>query len=193
MLLKKNDRPTRDDGEFTHAHRTGGKARSLIFPKRSELEERLGAIEKDETIHVLTRSSWSTPHLIDHLIRQIGPAEVYVSTWSVKEQAVRTLLRLLDSGAITRLHGLFDERIRVQCPQAHQLIESQLTDIRLTKIHAKLTVLINNAWAVGISASANLTRNPRIESYVISSHRAIAEFYRDTIVAELNEANPFSI
>lgn len=138
MLLKKNDRPTRDDGEFTHAHRTGGKARSLIFPKRSELEERLGAIEKDETIHVLTRSSWSTPHLIDHLIRQIGPAEVYVSTWSV-------------------------------------------------------TVLINDAWAVGISASANLTRNPRIESYVISSHRAIAEFYRDTIVAELNEANPFSI
>ena len=100
---------------------------------------------------------------------------------------------MIDEKRLTRIYGLFDERIRVNCPQAAQLVENQISDIRLTKIHAKLTVLINDDWAIGISSSANLTRNPRIESYVISTHRDIAEFYRDILLKEIQNANPFKL
>ncbi len=196
MLIKKDDLKQKEPEEgdqFARVLRTKGQNRSLLSPKTAHLDSLIGDVHRDETIHILTRGAWSTPHLIDHLLGQIGSAEAYVTSWSVKEQAVRILLRLIDEKRLTHIYGLFDERIRVQCPQAHQLIKNQITDIRLTKIHAKLTVLINDDWAIGISSSANLTRNPRIESYVISTHRDIAEFYREIILAEIQNANPFEL
>lgn len=196
MLINRNDldrdKPE-EDHQFTKVLRTKGKNRSLLSPKTCTLDKLIGSIERNETIHILTRSTWSTPHLMDYLVDQIGPAEGYVTSWSIKEQSVRILLGMIDEKRLKGLHGLFDERIRVNCPQAAQLVESEVSDIRLTKIHAKLTVLINDDWAIGISSSANLTRNPRIESYVISTHRDIAEFYRDTIMGEIQKANPFEL
>lgn len=195
MLIKKSDIPSYGDEskeqEFGPAIRAKGSNRMFLSQKNNSLDDDIGVIVQNETLHIPTRGTWSSPHLIDHILRQIGPAECYITSWSVKEQAVRILIQLLDSGKITRLHCLFDERIRVQCPQAYQLAANNMTDIKLTKIHAKVVVLLNDDWGVSICTSANLTRNPRIERFVVSTHREVAEYDRAWIDAELKNGNPF--
>ena len=195
MLIKKSDIPQfteeSDKSSFSPAIRVEGGNRMFLSKKNSPLDEQIGEIRQNETLHIPTRGTWSSPHLIDHILRQIGPSECYLTSWSVKEQAIRILLGLLDSKQITSLHCLFDERIRVQCPQAHQLAMHNMTRIKLTKIHAKVVVLRNANWGVSIVTSANLTRNPRIERFVVSTHKEVAEYDRAWIDAELQNGTPF--
>jgi len=200
MLLSKNDIPkqvleTTDADDFSDLRpiQVEGESHTYLSPKTQKLGDAFGLIEREQTYHIATRGAWSSPHLMEHLLNQIGPAECYLTSWSVKEQAVRILMMLMDSGKITSLHCLFDERIRVQCPQAYQLAEHNIADIRLTKIHAKQVILINADWHVSITTSANLTRNPRIERFVISTHKSVALFDRDWIRKEIDQANPFEL
>jgi hypothetical protein len=199
MLFKKSDipeniiEPESNDGFDFDMQPVSSQGDSSCFlsSKTSKLSSVFGKVEKDTTYHIATRGNWSSPHLIEHLLSQIGPAKCYLTSWSVKEQAVRILMLLMDTGKITELHALFDERIKVNCPQAYQLAESNIADIRLTKIHAKMVVLMNDDWGISISTSANLTRNPRIEKFVISTHMHVARFDKDWIDAELRQSQPF--
>lgn len=172
--------------------RVNGSVRFALSKKnQSILETDIGQIKRDETIFIPTRGTWGTVHLIAYLIDQIGPVECTLTSWSVKEQAVRILLQLMDEGKITKLQCLFDSRITAQCPQAHQLIVANISDIKLMKIHAKCVVLKNADWEVTISTSANLTRNPRVESYVVTTHKEVAAFFTKWITEELSDAQPF--
>lgn len=193
MLINKDDIPKTeiDSDEFTRAVATGGESQLYISKKLQDVTELNADFSQDQTITILTRGTWGTVHLIEHLLKLTGPAECWLTSWSVKEQAVRILMDLIDKKQLTQVHCLFDERIRVQCPQAHQLIRSQFVDVRLTKIHAKLVVLMNRDWGIAISSSANLTRNPRIEAYVVFTHRSVAQFFQETIQKEIDQANPF--
>lgn len=198
MLLSKDDIPQREtpeaDDELDYVVRIkAGKTRTMLAPKDAGLPELIGVIEMDEVIHIATRGNWSTPHLIAFILNQIGPAKVWLTSWSVKEQAVRILLGLADEGLITELHALFDERTKVQCPQAYQLAQNQIVDIRLTKIHAKVSVIMNNDWGISIVTSANLTRNPRIERFAICMQKAVAEFDLGWIQQEIDKKKPFGV
>jgi hypothetical protein len=199
MLFKPTDIPkqiiedtTSDGFDFDMSPEVStGEAFTYLSSKSAKLGDVFGEIEKDKTYHIATRGNWSSPHLIEHILNQIGPAKCYLTSWSVKEQAVRILMLLMDSGRITELHALFDERIKVNCPQAYQLAESNIADIRLTKIHAKMVILMNDDWGISISTSANLTRNPRIEKFVVSTHMNVAQFDKAWIDAELRQSQPF--
>lgn len=198
MLLSKDDIPPRKteepDQKLEYVTRVkSGKSRIMLAPRDAGLAELIGSIEQDEVIHIATRGNWSTPHLIAFILNQIGPAKVWLTSWSVKEQAVRILLGLADQGLITELHALFDERTKVQCPQAYQLAQNQIADIRLTKIHAKVTVIQNNDWGISIVTSANLTRNPRIERFAICMQKAVAEFDLGWIQQEIDKNKPFGV
>ena len=194
--MSRNDIPQVSDAEPTQISPSlavEGKNSVVRGTRGRALNDIINSIEIDETIHLPARGSWSTPHLIQHLLNFIGPAECWVTSWSVKEQAVRILIDLIDKKQITQLHCLFDERIRVQCPQAYQLASNNFVDMRLTKIHAKVVVLRNADWGITIATSANLTRNPRIENFVISTHRQVADFYLEWIQEEIENSNPFEL
>ena len=180
------------ENQFTAA-RTRGTNRFSLGVRGSRLDDIIGTIVPDENIHIPARASWSSHHLIEYLIGQIGPAAVWLTSWSVKEQAIRNLLGLIDAGKITQLTCLFDERIRVQCPDAHQLASRAVSNLKLMKIHAKCIVLLNDQWGISISTSANLTRNPRVEKYVICTDPHIAQADREWIERELANANPFEL
>ena len=47
--------------------------------------------------------------------------------------------------------------------------------------HAKLYIMRNDAWAITICGSANLTNNPRIEVSTITEDRQVAGFHVDWI------------
>lgn len=174
-------------------YRTAGSNRFSMGMIGREIGDVLGELNQNESIHIPTRGTWSNHNVLEWILKKTGPARVWITSWTISEIAVRTLIQLIDSGQIEEIHCLFDERIKVNCPQAYQLVSKEVVDMKLTKIHAKSIVVLNDDWGVSVTTSANFTRNPRIEKYVICSDRAIAESDRLWIDRELKLARPFEM
>jgi hypothetical protein len=158
--------------------------------KASTLQELVGALQQNEHIHLPSFAKWSMHDMLAHILEQTGPAQVWITSWTITEEPVRTILEHMEQGRITSLRALFSERVEAMNPAAHQLARFNL-QVHLTKIHAKCIVVLNDTWGVTVSGSANFTRNPRIEKYVICTHRDLAEAERSWIDAVMDGAKPF--
>lgn len=142
---------------------------------KQTIAEAIGAPVMGETIHVASLVNWSLHELIAYLFDFTGPGKLWVTTWAVSENPVRIINQLVESGQVTELRALFDRRIKSQCPQAWQLIKGQWSNYALTDIHAKVAVILNDEWGISVTSTANLTNKQRIEKYVITCDRKIAE------------------
>lgn len=155
------------------------------------VQEVIGTVKMGQSIHYASMGEWSNHDLLLHLLNQTGPADVYVATWSVAENAIRLILDIFESGKIKNFYAILDWRVKIRRPEVLELIKFNFTDIRLTNCHAKTAVIINDAWQIAIVGSANFTNNPRVEAGVIACDQAAAEFHKTWIFEEHKNADPF--
>lgn len=183
-LFTTADLPSNTPGEkklepkgFKHfpsgAHRLG---KSL-----NELKETVGELVPDQAVQFATAGRWSMHQLLEYLLRKTGPCRVWLTTWTITEEPMRALLMLIREGLILELNAVLDYRIEKRKPEAFQLASNIITNIKLTKCHAKMLVLRNEHWHVTVMGSANLSNNPRIEVGVIFTDRATADFHENWI------------
>jgi len=164
-----------------------GQASWMIGGGIRELKAAFTDLEPDHIYHFATmRGQWSTHELIGHLLTLTGPADVYITTWTITEAPARALVDLHQAGFIKSLSAVFDYRIKDGKPEPFQLVSGICSEMKLIKCHAKTCAIINEEWGVSLSGSANLSRNPRIERGCIDTHRATAEFDRDWILEEIH-------
>lgn len=104
---------------------------------------------------------------------------------------MRVLFQLIKEGRIKELNCLFDYRIEKRKAEAFQLAKVNSSKIKLTKVHAKVAILLADQWAVSIIGSANLTKNPRIEAGIISTCQEVAEFHANWIKREIIHGDTF--
>lgn len=168
-----------------------GNTRAFIGKANAKLNQVIGPVNPNESIHFASLGDWSTHDLLFYLLQISGPASVFFTTWAISEYAIRQLYNFIQEGLILELHGIFDYRNGVRKPAELQFLQQITTNIKPAKCHAKVTVIINDAWGICIVGSANYTRNPRIEAGVICSEKSVAEFHRDWIIKELNESTVF--
>ena len=140
----------------------------------------IGNISQGETIHYATSGAWNAHELLEHLLKITGPAKVYLTTWAMSENPVRSILNLIDQGLITELNCVFDLKVQDRAPKVFQLIQG-------ISSHAKVFVIQNDSWAISNSGSANWTRNPRMEAGVLSADPIVAEFHKKWIMRLIND------
>lgn len=172
------------------AHHVHGDARFVVGRKKVDLQHVLGEIRPDEHVHVPSMGSWSMHHVLGYVLSKTGPADVWLTSWSITEEPIALIVEHLERGAIRKLNALFHDRVEAMNPAAHSMARFNL-QVKLAKVHAKTLVVINDSWGVSVKGSANFTRNPRIENYIICTHRAIAECDRDWIEQVMAGADPF--
>jgi len=153
----------------------------------------IGQLEHNTTLHFASGGAWSTHELIRHILAQTGPADIAAATWSLSDEAVNALVGLLDSGAISSLAFLVDYRVQIHCPGAYHIAKHRATEMRVTRCHAKTTVITNAEWNLSIVGSSNFTNNPRIEAGVIVDDPDVAAFHRGWILAEIANSAPFGM
>lgn len=171
--------------------RAVGTSRHIIGRKRATLQELIGPLNPDEHVHIPSMGSWSMHDMLDHILEQTGPADVWFTSWTITERPMRLVVDLLERGVIRSCRALLSERVEAMNPAALQLTRGNL-QVRLLKLHAKSIVVLNDAWGVTVGGSANFTRNPRIEKYIVSTHRDIAEAERTWIDQVFDGAEPFA-
>lgn len=168
-----------------------GAASFLVGKRGVDLEALLPEIQKEQDYDIPSRGDWSLHEMIEYVLTKTGPAEVWLASWGITENPLRQVMRLCSDRVITRLHALFDSRVKLQCPNAYQLAMASNVHMRLAKNHSKLVVFLNETWGATIYTSANLTENPRLEYYMLSTRRKRALFNREWMDLELQDAQPF--
>lgn len=163
----------------------------VICKSPEKLQLLLNAIETGKSVHYLSKGDWSMHDLIMQLLKTYNPAELFITTYALREFSVRQIILAQDAGLISSVKMLLDYRAKVRTPEVYQLASQNINKICLMGIHAKVCVLKSAKGSVSIVGSANWTSNPRIECGVVSMNNSLAEFHIGWINKSLENAEIF--
>lgn len=151
-----------------------------------EFAEKLTKIEHNKLYEFVSFGNWSLKHVIFHLLKLTGKATVYSTTYGLDPGAARGIVDAIGKGIIQEFNFLYDHKIKQYKEEAHYICANTFP-VKITSIHAKVTVIINDKWALAVTGSANWSdSNNKIETTVISTNRKSAEFHRNWIMATIN-------
>jgi len=152
-----------------------------------ELVKAIGTLEHGKSFFTFSNGKWSSHELLAYILQQTGPAEVWLTSWSITEEPLRMVVKMMKDELITQIHCLFGERVPVNCPVAWQYAKYNIPDIKLSRCHAKAQVIRNEKWSVVVIGSANLTNNPRWEAGVVCCDHSVAESFSSAIDEAINK------
>lgn len=168
-----------------------GSSDFVIATRQQRLDELVASLKADRHYHIVSYGQWDSHQVLSKILDHFGAARVCLTSWSITELPVKQLLNLIAKGLITGITCLFHSRVKINNPNAHQLADHAIARVRLTEIHAKTITIINDDVAISITTTANFSRNKRIEKYVISTHRQIAEADEKWILQVYEGSTPF--
>lgn len=108
---------------------------------------------------------------------------MWLSSFSISEEAVRTLLNLKDEGFIDELHCLFDFTVKNHKTGLMFFASNVVDTISISKCHAKIVLIQTNEINLTIISSANLNVNDKKEVSAIFYSKEIFDFYHSTLTS----------
>ena len=141
--------------------------------------EVIGRIEKGVEITGLTNGQFSLIDTLEHVLNEIGPADVLVSTWTMGIYDGARAEEFCQNGAIRRIRWLVDPSMFGRRPEiAGRLIQAFGADsFRAVNNHAKFATLCNENFQVCIRSSMNLNPNRRLENFDITEGPELPAFF----------------
>lgn len=111
---------------------------------------------------------WQLYHLVEWILKQTGPAEMFVSSFSVSEEFIRALNRLKES-YIQDLSMLIDYRTAAKALRLSLFTNNVCDMLHLGNNHSKIILVKNDRWKVTVVTSQNQTRGNRFEAGMLST------------------------
>ena len=144
-------------------------------------EETIGQISPGVRICGVTKGQFSLLDLLRAILKQTGPADVQLTTWSSGIRDAQTAYWLLHSGAIRSLRLITDSSFPIRQPQyAAKLLELfGESAIYCSKVHCKVALITNEDWSIVVHSSMNLNRNPRFEQFDLDDDRGLADWWAE--------------
>jgi hypothetical protein len=133
--------------------------------------------------------SFGFGNFIEYIISKFGNGcTVYISTWSMNLDHAYMLLELLDNGGIGRLHILSDPSIFNRKFEIMAMLKSGMerfdgNRVMMFRNHSKVLCVssgIKDRFCT-VTGSANLSGNPRLENYTVSSSSEMYQFFVDNV------------
>jgi len=140
--------------------------------------EAVGPLSPGCELFGLNKGQFSMIDLIGHCLESTGPADVTIATWTAGGADLEFAYRFLADGRIRSLRFVVDHSFPDMQPGYCAALRERFGDeaIRLTKTHAKFTVVKNDQWAIAIRSSMNLNENRRLEFFELSDDQALADY-----------------
>lgn len=130
--------------------------------KSTTLIKSIGQLEKGKTTHYYSYGNFNLVRLLIHLLKQTGPANVFMTSYSFSQTSIEQLLNYRQKGLITSFRVIVDNRVKTMSPIPFQMLSTAF-DYRCTSIHAKVALLWNENWNISVVTSQNATDNPKLE------------------------------
>lgn len=165
----------------------------FIYFSGRDLRKDIGDIMQNQVKPFFSEGLWSMHDLMLYLVEITGPAEVWLSTFSISEAAVRAIHLALEDGYITNIHCLFDHTVSKHKLGLLYFTSNIATEVILTANHSKIMLIKNDRWKVSVVGSANMTPNPRKEAGVIFTTESTFDFYHAHLVKSIAEGIPVNL
>ena len=163
----------------------------VICKSPEKLNSLLKAIKPGSNVFYVCNGDWSAHDLVMQLVKQYQPVELFMTSYAIREYAIRLFIGGIDNGSIKQINMLLDHRATVRTPEVYQLAKANFTKIYLSAVHAKVCIIRHSQGCISIVGSANFTKNPKIESGVVSTNTALGEWYIDHLKKLMDGADIF--
>lgn len=147
----------------------------LVSERDIPLTKAIGLIEMGTNVHYYSFGNFNLVRLIVYLLKQTGPAHVFMSSYSFSTKSINQLHNLLEKQNILSFKVLLDNRVRSISPKPFQLI-STMFNYRCTSVHAKTALIYNDNFQISIVTSQNATDNPKMERGIIFTDPLVFQF-----------------
>jgi len=196
LLFDAPEKKEPDKGSISYSAFDEYRDDSFVIGKRmSKCIDVLGPIKQDECKHVVSMGEWSADNVIAWSISQINePVDLVFASWSISPEPARRLGALHKNGLIKSIKAVFDLRAVIRKPEAIKTLKAAYgsKSIKIFNNHAKCYVVTGQSLEIAIVTSANLTNNPRVETYCIYTNKEVVSFHKNWILKTFNDGDPFS-
>lgn len=146
---------------------------------------------KGEVIFIWTTAQFNTMSMIIWLIENLGPVdELIVSSYSISQICVQTLLKWMDAGKIASTYlYLSDYTPRMAAKKYEYLLQAQSARPGKLKIglgfnHSKITLAAIGEHRIVITGSGNFAENGGNEQYTMCDNEQIYDFFKTCITED---------
>jgi hypothetical protein len=130
--------------------------------KTKTLIRSIGQLQQGKTTHYYSYGNFNLVRLLIHLLKQTGPANVFMTSYSFSQTSIEQLLNHRQKGNILTFRVIVDNRVKTMSPIPFQMLSTAF-DYRCTSIHAKVALVWNENWNITVVTSQNATDNPKLE------------------------------
>lgn len=166
--------------------------RALHLARTASARQAIGELQPGHEVFALTYGQFSLADAIVALLAQTGPATVDIMVWTVSPDDLLRLTAEHQRGALTQLRMIIDYTLPGRhvshCEGLKLLLEA--SQIRFTRVHAKVVLIRNDQWSLTVRTSANLNINHRMEFVEVSDDPAMCAFMTgvfDELFDEIDE------
>ncbi|ADV47065.1 hypothetical protein Nitsa_1820 [Nitratifractor salsuginis DSM 16511] len=159
-------------------HRKKSK-REIRMERTASASVAIGEIEHGQDVFILTYGQFSLIDALIAILRQTGPADVIMSTWTAAAAHLDKTAAMMEDKNIRSLKMIVDRSFRTRQPKYFaRMIELFGEEcFREITTHAKFLVVKNDEWNIVVRTSMNLNENPRLENLEISDDKNFADFF----------------
>lgn len=130
--------------------------------KTKTLIKSIGQLKNGKTTHYYSYGNFNMVRLLIHLLKQTGPANVFMTSYSFSQTSIEQLLNHRQKGNILSFRVIVDNRVKTMSPIPFQMLSTAF-NYRCSSIHAKVALIWNENWNITVVTSQNATDNPKLE------------------------------
>ena len=147
----------------------------FVDDKSQALTKAIGTIENGLTTHYYSYGNFNLVRLILYLLKQTGPANVFMTSYSISTESIEQIQRHIELQKLLSFRLLIDNRVKTLSPKPFQML-STVFNYRCSSIHAKVALLWNDQWKISIVTSQNATNNPKMERGILFTDPKVFQF-----------------
>jgi hypothetical protein len=142
-------------------------------------------LTNNRDLHFWSFGNFNMMRLVFWVLKQTGPAEILMSTYSISPKSLEAVLRHRESGLIKQIRFLVDNRVRSLSPKPFDMLVRSF-EYKCISIHAKVALIWNDKWKVTIVSSQNATDNPKMERGIIFTSEDVFNFDKKVLEDAFN-------
>jgi len=142
----------------------------------------IGELRRGDDLTIITYGQFSMIDVLVAILRQTGPADVTVASWTAGDYDLERCAYLIEEGSVRSLRFLLDRSLESRRKELYRRhLESVFgaDGIRGVRNHSKMLLVRSETHDVVARGSMNLNTNPNIENLDISEDGELAQFLQD--------------
>lgn len=148
----------------------------------------LGSIARNAVKHYYSSGAFNLIQLCLYILKQTGPAHVFLASYSIAERSIQTLVNHKEAGDILSVRFLVDNRVRTISPKPFDFMLNAFPGCtRCRTLHAKVLLIWNDEWKVDVVCSQNATHNPKLERGTIYTMDDVFMFDKSVLEYEFEQ------